>query len=93
MGIDGIERESVISENVRSVPWRKSDYFGSIPLEQGKVRHQGSRTARGFKNRTLKTEGYGTQNRLGAYVCATRPSQLLAAVDAVISGKQFFSNL
>jgi hypothetical protein len=73
MGIGGIERGSVISENVRSVPRMKSDYFGSIPSEKGKVRHQGSRTAREFNNRTLKTEGYGTQNRLGAYVCATRP--------------------
>jgi hypothetical protein len=47
--------------------------YGSIPLEKGEVRYQGSATARKFKNRTLKTEGCGTQKRLGAYVCATRP--------------------
>src|ERR1700730_8710818 len=56
----------------RLFPTEKRDYFGSIPLEKEKVRHQGSRTAREFKNRTLKTEGCGTQNRLGAYICATR---------------------
>jgi hypothetical protein len=35
---------------------------GSIVLEKGKVRHRGSRTARKFKNRTLKAEGCGTQH-------------------------------
>ena len=39
------------------------DCYGSIRLGKGKISHENSRTARKFKNRTLKTEGRGTQNR------------------------------
>src|SRR5258708_36858511 len=40
---------------------KNRDCHGSIPLENEEARHRGSQVVRKVKNRTLKTEGCGTQ--------------------------------
>ena len=55
-------KRGLVRGAVGRITQRKNrDRYGSIPLENEEARHRGSQVARKVKNRTLKTEGCGTQ--------------------------------